>query len=373
VNIHARSWPVNSRETDDFHNISEHSLKLFWKTLFSLLVGAVCVWLALKMINIPETLKALAELSPSAVAIYLVTLAATHYLRASRWKYLLRPLGVTLPQTQLLAISSVGFMAILFLPVRLGEFIRPYYVVRGGQSRMSEVLGTVAVERIVDGLLLSILFFVCYTATPGDAYGPALRLGAWVSLLGFLGLTLFLTAALTWTEGTIRLVLRYSLVARLAPALGERIADKLRALIKGFKALHEPRDLIPFLVQTVLYWGTIGVGMWLLARSMRLDIPPTAAFAAMAFTGILISLPNSPGLLGQFEYGVVRALRAYLPAVTVASYGAAYAIALHGIQLLWYLGVGLVALFFVGGKATSLRQVVIDSNRAAVEGSSGAQ
>jgi hypothetical protein len=49
-------------------------------------------------------------------------------------------------------ISTVGFMAILALPFRLGEFARPYYVVRQGQSRMSEVLGTVAVERIVDGL-----------------------------------------------------------------------------------------------------------------------------------------------------------------------------------------------------------------------------
>jgi len=40
----------------------------------------------------------------------------------------------------------------------------------------------------------------------------------------------------------------------------------------------------------------------------------------------------------------------------------------HGIQLVWYLVVGLIALVFVGGRAISLRQVVIESNRAAVEG-----
>jgi uncharacterized protein (TIRG00374 family) len=348
-------------------------LKFFWKILVSLLVGAVCVWLALKMINLPETLKALRELAPSAVLVYLATLAATHYFRASRWKYLLRPLGVALPRLQLLAVSSVGFLGILFLPVRLGEFIRPYYVVRSGQSRMSAVLGTVAVERIVDGLVISVLFFVCYLAAPPGTYGAPLRFAAWVSVLGFLSLTLFLTAALTWTEGTVRLVLRFTLLAHLAPGLGARIADKLRALIKGFKALHEPRDLFPFLAQTILYWGSNGLGMWLLARAMRLDISPLASYATMAFTGVLISLPNSPGLLGQFEYGIVLALSAYLPAATVSSYGGAYAFALHGIQLLWYLGIGLVALPFVGGRATSLRQVVIDSNRAAVEGGSGAQ
>jgi len=348
-------------------------LKLFWKILFSLLVGAVCVWLAMKVIHVDSMMQALRETPPSALLVYLGTLAVTHYFRASRWKYLLRPLGVSLPRTRLLAISSVGFLGILFLPFRLGEFIRPYYVVRSGQSRMSAVLGTVAVERIVDGLLISVLFFVCYMTAPGDAYGPALRLAAWASLLGFLGLTLFLTAALTWTEQTVRFVLRFSLLERLAPALGERIADKLRALINGFKALHEPRDLFPFLLQTILYWGTNGIGMWLLARSMNLDVTPMAAFATMAFTGVLISLPNSPGLVGQFEYGVVRALLAYLPAATVGSYGAAYAVVLHGMQGLWYLTVGLLALLFVGGRAASLRQVVIDSNRAAVEGGSGAQ
>src|SRR5688572_33134167 len=105
-------------------------------------------------------LEALRKTPPSALLVYLATLAVTHYFRASRWKYLLRPLGVSLPHTRLLAISSVGFFGILFLPVRLVEFIRPYYVVRSGQSRMSALLGTVALERIVDGLLISILFFI---------------------------------------------------------------------------------------------------------------------------------------------------------------------------------------------------------------------
>ena len=113
--------------------------------------------------------------------------------------------------------------------------------------------------------------------------------------------------------------------------------------------------------------------MWLLARAMYLDISLPAAYAAMAFTGVLISLPNSPGLVGQFHYGVLVGLGPYLPKETLSSYGGAYAIALHGIQLAWYLAVGFLALFFVGGRSTSLREVVIESNRAAAEGQSGAQ
>jgi uncharacterized protein (TIRG00374 family) len=348
-------------------------LKYFWKILVSLLVGAACVWLTLRIIDVPATLKAMGETTLSGVLVYLVTLAATHYFRATRWKYLLRPLGVSLPLPRLLAVSSVGFMGILLLPVRLGEFIRPYYVVRSGQSRMSAVLGTVAVERIVDGLVISILFFVCYLVAGAGTYQAPLRLAAWVSLCGFVGLTGFLAVALTWPDTTVRTVLRFTLLAHLAPSLGARIADKLRALIEGFRVLHDPSNLIPFLLETVLYWASNGLGMWLLARAMHVDISLGAAYAAMAFTGVLISLPNSPGLVGQFEAGIILALRAYLPASVVGSYGAAYAIALHGIQLVWYLVVGLLSLLFVGGRAVSLRQVVIESNRAAVGGGSGAQ
>jgi uncharacterized protein (TIRG00374 family) len=348
-------------------------LKLYLKIFLSLLVGAVCVWLVLRKIDLNATLAVLRHVPATAVAVYGVTLAVTHFLRAWRWQHLLRPIGGSLPPGRLLAVSSVGFMAILALPVRLGEFVRPYYVVRGGQSRMSAVLGTVAVERIVDGLLISILFFCCYLAAGPGAYPPFLRLGAWISLLGFLSLTMFLTIALTWPDATIRTVLRFTLVAHLAPSLGERLAEKLRALIHGFRVLHDPRNLIPYLIQTIVYWGALGFGMWLLARSMHLEIPLMGAYAAMAFTGVVISLPNAPGLVGQFHAGIVGALMAYVPKELLSSYGGAYAVAVHGGQLLWYVGTGFLALFFVGGRAASLREVVIESNRAAAEGGSGAQ
>jgi hypothetical protein len=101
---------------------------------------------------------------------------------------------------------------------------------------------------------------------------------------------------------------------------------------------------------------------------MQLAIPLTGAFAAMAFTGVLISLPNSPGLVGQFHAGVLIALGAYLPVTTVSHFGGAYAIALHGIQFVWYVGWGFLALSAVGEGSHSLRTLVVESKRAVEEG-----
>src|SRR4051794_10804416 len=194
---------------------------------------------------------ALRALPASAIAIYLVTLSVTHLFRAWRWNYLLRPLGVSLPPRRLFLISSARFMAILALPVRLGEFVRPYFPTRERGVRISAALGTVAVERIIDGLLISILFFGSYLASAGDTFSRELRFGAWLSLVGFVCLTTFLALARVWPERTISFALRVSLLQRLAPQRAHQVGDKLRALISGFDALADHRNFGIFLAQSI--------------------------------------------------------------------------------------------------------------------------
>ena len=287
--------------------------------------------------------------------LYLGTLAITHFFRSWRWNYLLRPLGAALPLRRLLPVSSVGFMAILALPIRLGEFVRPYFVTREGRIRMSAAVGTVAVERIVDGLLISILFFVSYLLSSPDVFSPELRFGAWLSLIGFVGLTTFLAVAQVWTEPTIDLVLRFSLLRRFAPARAERLGDRLRSLISGFTVMRDRRNFSIFLVQSILYWGANGFGMWILARQMGLPISVSAAFTTMAFTGVVLTLPNSPGLVGQFHAAIKLGLAAYLPLAVVNAKGMAYAIVLHGIQTLWYVATGLLSLLAISGSGGPAR------------------
>jgi uncharacterized protein (TIRG00374 family) len=341
--------------------------RLALKIALSLGVGAICVAYAVHGMDGNAVLGALRALPLSAVVIYLGTLAVTHFFRAWRWEYLLRPLGVSVPLRRLLLISSVGFMAILALPVRLGEFVRPYFLAREQRVRMSAALGTVAVERIVDGLLISILFFVSYLASAGDVFTRELRVAAWLSLCGFLALTTFLALAQMWTERTIALALRLTLLHWIAPARAQHLADKLRSVISGFRALNDHRNFRIFLLQSVAYWGMNGLGMWILARQMGLDISLGAAYTTMAFTGVVLTLPNSPGLVGQFHAAIKLGLLAYLPASQVNANGMAYAIVLHGVQTIWYVSVGLLSLpaLSAAGGHTSLREALRESGHAA--------
>jgi uncharacterized protein (TIRG00374 family) len=349
--------------------------KMAIKVGLSLVVGGVCVFLAVRGMNGHAVLEALRRLSPQAIGLYVLTLAVTHLFRSWRWEFLLRPIGVSLPFKRIVLISSVGFMAILALPVRLGEFVRPYFVTRERVTRergvsMSAALGTVAVERIVDGLLISILFFGSYLVSAGESFPRELRVAAWLSLVGFVTLTTFLALARVWTDQMIAFALRVTLLQTFAPARAKSLGEKLRSLISGFSVLTDHRNFGIFLAQSLVYWSVNGLGMWMLARQMGLPISLGAAFTTMAVTGIVLTLPNSPGLVGQFEFAIKLGLSAYLPAAVVNSNGIAYGIVLHGVQTLWYVGAGLLALpaLSAAGQHTSLAEAVRESNRAGAEG-----
>jgi uncharacterized membrane protein YbhN (UPF0104 family) len=159
------------------------------------------------------------------------------------------------------------------------------------------------------------------------------------------------------------------MLRRFAPRRAEHLAERLRALISGFQVLGDHRNFGVFLAQSFVYWTVNGLGMWLLARSMGLPISAGAAFTTMAVTGIVLTLPNSPGLVGQFEFAIKLGLGAYLPAAVVNANGLAYGIVLHGVQTLWYVGIGMLSLpaLHAMGTPTSLAEAVRESNREAEE------
>lgn len=63
---------------------------------------------------------------------------------------LLEPIA-PVPFARLNAASAVGFMAVLILPLRLGEIVRPYLVADGRRLRVFTALASVVVERVAAG------------------------------------------------------------------------------------------------------------------------------------------------------------------------------------------------------------------------------
>ena len=86
------------------------------------------------------------------VAVTLASLA-TVYIRAQRWRVLLRPVG-DVPLYPALSATAIGFGASAVLPFRAGEFLRPALLGRRVGVRMSAAFSSVVLERLFDMLLV---------------------------------------------------------------------------------------------------------------------------------------------------------------------------------------------------------------------------
>ncbi len=282
------------------------------------------------------------------LAAYLGLQLIVHLCRSLRWNHLLAPLGVKVPAGPLLAISSVGFMMILALPARLGEFVRPGLLRRRGISA-SAALGTVAVERIVDGLLISLLVFGTFFAQRGPDAPGWMMPTAYTALGVFSGALVFLLFAMWRPEQTVSWCLKMSLLPRFFPRAARLIELRVLDMIRGFGALKNGKQMSLFLVWSLIYWTANGLGVYLLARAFGLDLSLVGGFAVMGLVGVGISLPNSPGLVGQFQWFTLLGLSLYLPGVMdkttdLHATALAYAITQHLLQVSWYVGMGLLGI-----------------------------
>ena len=291
------------------------------------------------------------------VAGFYALIAFVHVCRSWRWHYLLKPLGVRASFGRLLAVSSVGFMAILVLPARLGEFVRPALIRRKGEISASAALGTVAVERIIDGLVVSVLVFTCFMSLRGPGAPGWMMPTAYAALAVFAAAMVFLVFAMKRPEATVRFALKLTLLPRFAPRLAGVLETKLLEMMRGLAVLRDRKNLAVFGLWTAAYWIANGVATWLLARGFGLDLSMVGAFATMGLVAVGITLPNSPGLVGQFQWFTMLGVSLYLgPAAADQDFAAAtgqdllygtvlaYAIFIHLLQVVWYVGMGALAL-----------------------------
>lgn len=305
------------------------------------------------------------------VPTYVIFLAALSYFRAARWRYLLKPFA-ELPQRRILLASLVGFAAILLIPFRLGEVVRPMLIREKGKVSMTAATGTVVGERVVDGLFLSLVLALVLVLAPMrnpasmEVPGiPGAVTVAHVRHAGFVMLALFTCAfaviavfywARAWAER-----LTYAVFGVVSKALARKLADTASKLADGLHFLEKPRLAGPFLGETAAYWTLNALGMWFLAWGCGVthgdgsSLTFLESCALMGTLGVTILIPGPPGALGLFQAGLFMGMAMYVPKETVLGAGAAYAALMYAVQFGWHVASGAVSLALMGGGFAALK------------------
>ncbi|MCL2778790.1 MAG: flippase-like domain-containing protein [Polyangiaceae bacterium] len=297
------------------------------------------------------------------VPAYVVILIATNYFRAVRWRFLLRSFA-NVSRRRILAVSWIGFAAILLMPFRLGEIVRPYMIREKGKISMSSATGTVLAERVVDGLYLSLLLALALIFVPTQNPLSDKVIGlpitvAKVRAYGFIMLGVFTAAFITiavfyfareWARRKTLVV--FGLVSK---RLGAELADTAEKLAYGLHFLGRGRDAGGFLMETTAYWMLNVFGMWVLAWGFGVvhadgsSITFGESIALMGMLGCTVIIPGPPGLLGVFQAGIYAGMAMYFPAHVLTGPGAAYVFVLYAVQLVWtVVGAGI---FLIGDRS----------------------
>jgi hypothetical protein len=246
------------------------------------------------------------------VLVFLGVLGVVHVLRVVRYVPLLDPL-VKLDLATHNRIGAVGFMAMFLFPLRLGELARPFLVKQtvAGRVRMTRVLSTVVVERVVDGLVVSLLLASILGGLPsqGRVVDQRLTVGAWVALGVFVGASLLLAGAVWQHDRTVGLL--RATFGRVAPGLIRRVIELVDTFVGGLRSLPSGAAFGRFLGLTVIYWGVNGLGIWSMTHAFGLPVDLVGAYAMMACVVVGMMVPNSPGNIGSFWYFLLIPLPLY--------------------------------------------------------------
>jgi uncharacterized protein (TIRG00374 family) len=253
-----------------------------------------------------------------------------------RWNILLKPV-VKLPLWRTVQAIYVGLFANEVLPLRVGEFIRPYLLAHWNDFNLSVVFASVAVEWLIDGFLLLAAFLI--TTIFVNRIPEELTVA--VVLLGMLLVTG--TIALVWVvmhKQHAHAVIRES-----------KWAAALRHVVEGLHLMGNRRTL----TQTSL----ISLGCLLLQylagymamRAFVLDYSFWVACGVLTIVRLATVLPTAPGNIGLFNIACVMALRLFELGDQDAR---TFSFILFGVQTLPLLLGGAVATALTGSNIGEL-------------------
>ena len=315
----------------------------------SLLIAAAFTWLlrrgGLPILPRPE---AFASVVWWTLPVHVALVLAYTAFRTYRWIYLLLPVAPELSRRRALGVALVGLAAVMFAPLRLGEVVRPWLVSRDRKVSFTQATGTVAAERIVDGLTITLLMVASLpfsvplsplpsrvgklslpvAAVPGAAYGMLAVFSVALSAM-----TLFYFRR----DDAIRII--HAVFGRVSGELSGWITGKVEKFADGLKFLPSGAHARPFVRDTLAYWLLNVISQWVLLRGSGTHATVFQACVTLGATGLGVLLPSGPGFFGTFQLSVYCGLAMFFGESVVLSSGAAFAFLGYVTQL----GVNVVA------------------------------
>jgi uncharacterized protein (TIRG00374 family) len=278
--------------------------RLHWG--LAVLLAAVAAWLSIRQIHWATLKSTLMGADLPLLLCALGTVLATTLVKAARWRVLLRLCDARTRGMRVLRVLFIGQMGNIFLPARLGDLGRGVLVGPEATGGIPAVLGTILVEKTLDGAmgLLVLIGLGLWMPMPSWLYGPIVGVG---TLVGGLLVLLVLASVPTTAETLIRW-----LPTRLRSARqgGSRIGRLLTGLKLGLGLFQQPANALLALALSIAVWGLAALTNVVTFAALDISAPAWSIWLVLVTGYVANFLPTVPAQVGVFEYTHMLALTA---------------------------------------------------------------
>ncbi len=321
--------------------------------LINLLSFGCLVW-TLRDAKLGELREDLATMDWKWVAVAVVADIGVYFLQGFRWSLLLRPVEPVGFWRAVRAIY-IGLFANEVLPLRAGEVLRCYLLSIWTALPFSVSLSSFVIERIFDGIWLSLGLLLTLRLVPLPRQFRYLVDGGWVLGLIVLGGALLLGVAM-FRRG------RKAAEGPIAPPIaGLRGGWRghLSVLMQDLGLIGHSRYLYLALLQSLPYLLVQTIPVWASFHGYGFDLGLVEAFALMVILRLGSVIPQAPGNLGLFQFLTKEVLEKIFN--VVPDQAARFSLVLWGIVTLPLLIGGFIALWIEEAD-------IVDLTRAAEKG-----
>jgi glycosyltransferase 2 family protein len=316
-------------------------MKILIRALIGIAFGALLLWLALSGIDTEQGRQVIGRANVSFMALAVASYWVAIAFRVVRWRILLSSTNL-LSFVQVGQALIVGYAVNNVLPARLGEIFRADFLRRRFDVSRSAALGSIIVERLMDGMSVVILLGIGLTAVGSFGNNMAL-VGAAIAGCALVVIGLAAVYAMIFWHDRLPL--------RRFPWLEKRIGK----FAQGLMVVRGPL-LYRALALSAVVWFFEAAAVHLIMRGFGIELAVVGTCLTIGAAALSTLLPSAPGYLGSLQVAFVLAYSALgvAPILGVLSATAVQLLLLGSVTL---VGLVMLLLSYFYGAATSVRQL----------------
>ena len=311
------------------------------------ILTGLLLYFAFKDVDVAQSLSLISQASILWLVIFIVTFFISHYLRALRWKVMIRSVKEDTSLLNLFGAVMIGYGVNCVVP-RLGEVYRGLFLGRWENLSRTSMLGTIIIERFIDIFVLILSCVVSVFIYSGDLYVDVPWLKETLIIgFGLLFIVLLLLVFLV-RKKEIFLKLTGMIFGKISTKVAEKISYILEMLTEGFSSIRGFKNysftIILSVVIMLVYALNAYFGFYILGMDKMQNVTFAMAWVLMTIGafGVVIPTPGGTGSYHIIAISVLTGLYAFNIEIS-----AAYAILTQFISYVSFIASALFFIYFI--------------------------